>query len=134
MPRILKHIDQIAREKQSDVLLIVFDHEIYPDFHYEKWAERTQLIEWFEKNNIAYTECFPVANEHSMVSYRGEIYIDVAYDENDPNYIKVKNHLENEEGQPRISGVLFYLLPLNIAMENQYHDEEGFWDKWAENF
>lgn len=134
MPRILKHIDQIAREKERDVLFINFDNEIYPDNDYKKWTSRTQLIDWFRKNQIDYIECFNVANENCMESYRGDIYIDVYYDENDPTYIKVKDYLEDSDGNPCILGVLFYLLPLEIAMKNKHHDEPDFWEKWAENF
>ncbi|WP_180107397.1 MULTISPECIES: hypothetical protein [unclassified Acinetobacter] len=134
MPRILKHIDQIAREKNRDVLFVAFDNEIYEGYDYEEWVSRTQLIQWLESHKISYIECFHMANENYMESYRGEIYIDVPYDENNPTYIQVKDHLENSDGSPRIQGVLFYLLPLEIAMKNKHHDEPGFWDKWAENF
>ncbi|NNH00825.1 hypothetical protein [Acinetobacter sp. ANC 5414] len=131
MPRILKYVDQIAREKGRDVLFAAFDKEIYPDYDYEKWTNRTQLIDWLENNKIGYIECFNVAVENYMESYRGEIYIDVCYDENDPTYIKVQNYLENSDGSPRISGVLFYLLPLEIAMKNKHYDEPNFLAKWS---
>lgn len=134
MPRILKHVDQIAREKGRDVLFLSFDNEIYHDYDYEKWASRVHLIDWLRNNQINYIECFNVASENCMESYRGDIYIDVCYDKNNLEYIKVKDYLENSDGSPRISGTLFYLLPLEIAMKNKHHDEPGFWEKWAENF
>lgn len=65
-----------------------------------------------------------------LESYRGQIYIDVPYDESDQTYINVKNHLENADGSPRITGVILYFLPLEIALENKHHDEPDFWEKW----
>lgn len=134
MPRILKHVDQIAREKNRDVLYVAFDNEIYDDYDYKEWVSRTQLIQWLENHQISYIECSHMASENYMESYRGEIYIDVPYDENNPTYIQVKDYLENPDGSSRISGLIFHLLPLEIAMRNKHHDEPGFWENWAENF
>jgi hypothetical protein len=134
MPRILKHVDQIAREKNRDVLYVAFDNEIYDGYDYKEWVSRTQLILWLENYQIRYIECSHVASENYMESYRGEIYIDVPYDENNPTYIQVRDYLENPDGSSRIPGLIFYLLPLEIAMRNKHHDEPGFWENWAEKF
>lgn len=134
MPRILKHIDQIAREKNRDVLYVAFDNEIYDGYDYKEWVSRRQLVQWLENHQISYIECSHVASENYMESYRGEIYIDVPYDENNPTYIQVRDYLENPDGSSRIPGLIFYLLPLEIAMRNKHHDEPGFWESWAENF
>ncbi len=134
MPRILKHVDQIAREKNRDVLYVAFDNEIYDGYDYKEWVSRRQLVQWLENHQISYIECSHVASENYMESYRGEIYIDVPYDENNPTYIQVRDYLENPDGSSRIPGLIFYLLPLEIAMRNKHHDEPGFWESWAENF
>jgi hypothetical protein len=134
MPRLLQYVDKIAREKGRDVLFVAFDKKIYRNYDYEEWACRTQLIDWFENNQIGYIECFGIANENCIESYRGEIYIDVRHDESDPSYIKVKDYLENSDGSSRIPGVIFYLLRLELAMQNKHHDEPDFLDKWVENF
>ena len=69
-----------------------------------------------------------------MLPYLGNIYIDVAFDENDPQYQLVRKYLENPDGTPRNKRVRFYYLPLEHAMKNAHHDEPGFWEKWAETF
>ena len=56
MPRILKHIDQIAREKNRDVLFVAFDNEIYEGYDYEEWVSITQIIQWLESHKIIYIE------------------------------------------------------------------------------
>ena len=146
MPRLLQHIDQIAREKCRGVLFVTFDnkHERKESddddedfdfsFDYEQCVARDQLINWFEESQTGYMECFGVRNPNSMESYRGQIYIDVPYDIEDPAYIKVSNYLELPDGTPRILGVNFYYLPLEIAMKNKHHDEPGFTEKSMDDF
>ncbi len=134
MPMLIEHIDKIARDKGRDVLYIVFDEKVFPDFDFEMRAVRKTLIAWFDLNNIKITPCGNVASEHSFSSYHGQLYIDVPYDENHPDYKKVSEHLECADGSFRILGVIFCYLPLEHAMRNKHHDELGFWDKWAENF
>ena len=52
-----------------------------------------------------------------MLPYLGNIYIDVAFDENDPQYQLVRKYLENPDGTPRNKRVRFYYLPLEHAMK-----------------
>ena len=95
---------------------------------------RNKLILWLTEQNIHHHECANFADENLIEPYQGKIYIDVPYDESDSTYIKVKNHLENSDGNPRIKGVIFYLVPLKLALKNKHHDEPDFWEKWAEDF
>lgn len=134
MPQLIKFIDQIAREKQRDVLYIEFDREFYQDYDYEDWDERTQFIQWLEQNKIAYQICGGWASENSMESYRGQLYIDIAYDRSLAEYQKLSEHLEYADGRMKIKGLLFCYVPLEMAMKNKHHDKEGFWERWAENF
>ncbi|MHA3099282.1 hypothetical protein [Acinetobacter brisouii] len=126
MPKIIQHIDAIARNKGRDVLFVGFDENCYPNYDYENWVVRTQFINWLEHNNIDYMECSSVANENLIESYKGQIYIDVPYDKNDRKYAQLKNYLENSDGSPRIIGILFYLLPLEIAIKNKNHNKTVF--------
>ena len=134
MPYLIEHIDKIAREKGRDVLLIRFDRNIFPHFNCDDFPVRTRLIQWFNENNIKVIPCAEVASEHRFDSYRGQLYIDVPFDENHPDYIKSSDYLEKPDGTSRIPGVLFCYLPLEHAMKNKRHDEPGFWERWAENF
>ena len=132
MPQILEHIDKIAREKGRDVLFIEFDKDVFPDDDYENWSIRNELIEWFEKNNIKAIPCFLLAQKGNVIvfqeQYRGWLYLDVPYDETIPDYIKLKDHLENPDGSMKIPGVTFCYLALEIAMKYKHHDKLGFWD------
>jgi len=134
MPMLIEYIDKIARDKGRDVLYIIFDEKVFPDFDFEMRAVRKNLIAWFDLNNIKITPCGNVASEHGFSSYHGQLYIDVPYDENHPDYRKVSEHLECADGSFRIQGVMFCYLPLERALRNKHHDEPEFWDKWAENF
>lgn len=135
MPQLLKHIDQIAREKQRDVLTIEF-HDKASGFKldYHQNESRKIILDWFIANGIPHYECGPYASETRMESYRGQIYIDVPYDKSDPLYQKVESFLENPDGSMKFERAWFCYLLLDVCMKNAHHDEPGFWEKWAEGF
>lgn len=141
MPQLLEHIDKIARDKKRDVLYIEFnetqgktDIKNYFSYDYETDTKRIDFIKWLNDNKVPFKECGPIARENSWESYRGQLYIDIPMDENDKRYLKLNEHLEYENGDMKISGIMYYHVPLKVAMKNAHHDEPGFWDKWAENF
>lgn len=134
MPQLIKYIDKIAREKQRDVLYVQFDRKVYSSDNYEKWKARTRFIHWLQQNRIAYEKCGCFASENSIESYQGQLYIDIAYDGSLAEYQKLSEHLEYADGRMKIKGLLFCYVPLDKAMKNKHHDEEGFWERWAENF
>jgi hypothetical protein len=139
MAQVLEHIDKIARDKNRDVLFIVFKdakNEIDEEFSYDYETDsvRAEFLLWLNQNNIPYQKCGPIASVNGWESYRGQLYIDVPMDENDQRYQKLNNHLENQDGTMKIAGISYYYIPLKVAMKNAHHDEPGFWEKWAENF
>ena len=134
MPYLIENIDKIARDKGRDVLFVRFDKKLFEGFDYEDIPVRKRLIQWFEENKITAFPCGDVASEHLLPSYQGQLYIDVPFDETDPDYVKISGYLENPDGTPRIPGVLFCCLKYALAMKNRHHDAPGFWEKWAENF
>lgn len=141
MPMLIEYIDAIARKKQRDVLYITFHPKNSRDddswgrsYDWKDLPMRETVCKWLTENHIDWQPCGPVANEHSMRSYRGQIYLDVPYDDNDPLYVLVRDYLENPDGTMRFDTVTFWYWPLEKAMENAHHDEPGFWEKWAENF
>ena len=132
MPKILKHIDKIAREKQRDVLFVDFrpsGTEEYQDF-----KPRQELLSWLNEHVISYEECGPMASEFGWESYRGQVYIDLPFDQSNDKYRLLDKHLMTDDDKFKIKGVEFYYVPLDIAMKNAHHDEPGFWEKWAEDF
>ncbi|MFM0324879.1 hypothetical protein [Caballeronia glebae] len=134
MPQLIQHIDAIAREKQRDVLYLTFHEGGQPREHYEQIAARKTIIEWLDSNKVGWLTCGDIANEHSLRSYAGQIYIDVPYDVNDPTYQAVQQFLEYPDGSMRFDGVMFWIVSLERAMKNAHHDAPGFWEQWAENF
>jgi hypothetical protein len=140
MPMLINHIDKIARDKQRGVVYIEFCKQ--PDFNrrdideyhenlfidYENLEIRKTLLQWFADNHIAVHPCGPFARAGRIERYRGQLYIDVPFDKNDPIYQKVENLLENEDGTMKFPQVLFFYLPLEAAMENAHHDEPGYED------
>jgi hypothetical protein len=142
MPQLIQHIDQIARQKQRAVLFLLFNDPLkkgeddgsWPAIDYQHHSARQTILAWFKAHGIAHYPCGHFASESWMMSYRGQIYIDIPFDESNPDYQKVRDYLENADGNMKMPGVKFCYLPLEIAMKNAHHDEPGFWDKWAENF
>lgn len=147
MPRLIMHIDYIARQKQRDVLLLTF-YDGWMDFprqdkrkpwikEFEKKKHpRSKIIKWLDKNNIKWEPCGDIASENGFASYRGQLYIDLPYNETDPVYKKLSYYLENRNGEIRkqFRKTKFWLLSLELAMKNAHHDEPEFWEKWAETF
>jgi len=139
MPLLLEHIDAISRKKQRDVLFLtfhpknwsIFDEEIYD---YQKDKRRKKVLKWFDKHGIPWQMCGPQASENGFSSYLGEIYIDVPYDENNPQYQRIIKYLENPDGTMRDEHIGFYYMTFEQAMVNAHHDKPGYWEKWAEEF
>lgn len=134
MPMQIKHIDAIAREKQRDVLFVIFHKDLVDSLDFEHSQIRNQVIAWLNANGIAWQPCGHFASENFMVGYKGQIYIDVPFEASDERYQKVRDFLENPDGTMKYADATFCYLPLGQALENAHHDEPGFWEKWAENF
>lgn len=146
MPMLIQHIDAIARAKGRDVVYVTFpacerygasDSADGPDKFedFGSYAPRRALIDWLDENGIGWSPCAFFADESLLIwPYNGRIYIDVPFDLLDERYQKVAAHLENPDGTPRIEGVLFWYMPLEIAMKNRRHDEPGYWEKRADTW
>lgn len=135
MPEQLQHIDAIARQKVRDVLYLEFTHANRPVSRpFEEIKSRQQILAWFDENGVPWVQCGPIANENVMVSYAGQVYIDVPYDTSNATYQAVQAFLEYPDGTIRFDDVEFWVVSIERAMENSHHDEPGFWDRWAESF
>jgi hypothetical protein len=135
MPLVIDHIDKIARVKKRDVLFVTFTGA--SDAPHTDWRDmqpRTDLIQWFQDNDIEVTPCAGMANVDSIASYEGMLYIDLPADESSLQYKLLCEHLENADGTMRHKEIFFYLLPLEAAMKNAHHDQPGFWQDEMEDF
>ena len=138
MPQLLKHIDAIAREKDRDVLFVHFENYEHENADAESYHLRQNLMEWLEQRQINFAPCMGIEQPGVIESYSGDLYIDVPFDEANPIYQMVSEHLEDAEGEMKIPGVLFFVLSLETALEieadreeflnlNQAHDDDdGF--------
>jgi hypothetical protein len=145
MPQLIETIDAIARQKQRDVLFVMFkpseplatDSEqtsLHTRWDWEQDPLRQQVCQWLTQQQIAWQLCMLIADEHCIMGYQGAVYIDVPFDEADPQYQQVQQYLELPDGRMRYPSVTFYYLPLSRALENAHHDEPGFWEQWAKAF
>ncbi len=117
------------------VLYLAFVRADPPNFEdYEGLESRKRILQWFDDESVPWRECGPYASETTMRSYAGEVFIDMPFDETNPQYQKVQAFLEYPDGTMRFDDVKFYVVPLQDAMKNAHHDEPGFWEQWAESF
>jgi hypothetical protein len=137
----IEHIDAIARKVQRDVLHIAFNPPSAIDaegnktfFDWKTLPIRQQVIDWLESKGIGWRCCGHFANVNLMASYRGQIYVEVPFDQSNPDYKALTLFLENPDGSMRFPDCTFYYTPLEDAMKNSEHDEPGFWERWAEGF
>ncbi|MDL2358145.1 MAG: hypothetical protein QFF03_23080 [Pseudomonadota bacterium] len=134
---LLQHIDAIARARQRAVLYLEFHPEERASaaaYRYERDVARDQLLTWLDTHGIIWQPCGPWANIRRMESYRGQVYVDVPFDETLPLYCLLRDALEHPDGSMKLASVRFMLLTLARAMENADHDAPGFWDQWADTF
>lgn len=115
MPQLLQHIDAIAREKNRDVLFLHFEN-------YQEDGEgddpiRSIVLAWLEDHEIEYLACMGLEQEGFVDTYAGDIYIDLAIDEDNATYRELCEYLEDDEGNMLLDGVLFFVLSLEIAQE-----------------
>ena len=141
MPVLIKHIDQIARIKNRTVLFVGFEQEegssllAAPNHTNHNWKtdkNRIELIDWLNDNGIEWTMCGHFASESGWMSYQGNIYVDVPWDESDPKFVMFQQRLENSDGSPKNPLVKIWACDLEMAMKNKHHDEPGFWENWAD--
>lgn len=108
MPKLLHHIDEIACQRQHDVIFVEFHHfDSKRPQDYLTNASRTEIVNWLTDNKIPHWECSSMPSGFGSVRYRGEIYIDVPYNREDSLYLKIESFLENSDGTMRFKNALF---------------------------
>jgi hypothetical protein len=119
MPKLLHHIDEIACERQHDVIFVEFHNfETCYQLDYRANPSRAAIVDWLTDNNILHWECSSVPSGFGCPRYRGEIYIDVPYDRDDPLYLKLESFLENPDETMRFEGAWFRGFTLDSCMLN----------------
>ncbi len=129
MPSLIQHIDAIAREKQRDVLFVHFEHYQHEQPH----SAREQLIAWLDQQHIDYMPCMGLEDPTLLDGYQGDLYLDVPFDIADPRFQLLSLHLEDEEGNMKIDGVLFFTLSLELALEVDAERNGAIFDDFVED-
>lgn len=146
----LKYIDEIAREKQRDVLYLEFhplptvnpntvetlEDEIkyleserrVQKYRYAEDKVRDEILENLNKLNVHWELCQGLPTGY-LESSKGQIYLDVPFDENLPQYQVLQEYLEYPDGMMRFPTIRFHFLTLEKAMENVNNDK--VWNEWA---
>jgi hypothetical protein len=121
MPQILNTLDEIAREKQRDVLCVMFfdpKKGIPKHLSAARRNLRAALIQFLEDHSIAWSECFDPGCENLLFyPYYCSIYLDVPYDLADPAYRLVADYLETPDGKPRTKDMHFGIRTLDAAIK-----------------
>lgn len=143
---LIEHIDAIARKKKRDVIFVEFRHleigkrrkKLLPYdalvVEWENLPARRKVIKWLDTQAIRWRPCGNFADLNYVLSYRGQLYIDLPHDSELPVFQQLTAFMEETDGSTRIPGVKFLCCTLEQAMVNAFHDESGFWERWAENF
>lgn len=131
------HIDAIGRRMGRDVLYVEFHpqtREAQRRYVYQRDAMRADVLAWLDQHAVRWEPCGPIADIMRMDSYRGQVYLDLPFDDADPVYRQVCAYLEHADGSMRHAGVRFMVLSHERALRNAAHDAEGFWEQWSETF
>jgi|SRR3954469_1019550 len=117
MPITILHIDQIARQKLRDVLLIEFGREMTDEYmDYLTLPVRQEIIDWLDAEEISWSPCGHLASENYMEAYRGQIYVDVPFDLQNMDCKKLIGYFENSDGTMRMPDVTLCCLPLSWTL------------------
>jgi hypothetical protein len=109
MSQPIPYIDAIAREKNRDVLFIHFEDADSPI--------NEIVLAWLEDHEIAYSACLGLEEESLNEHELEHTYIDLAVDEDDLVYRELCEYLEDDDGNMKLEGVLFFILSLETALE-----------------
>lgn len=135
MPQLIEHIDAIARHQERDVLYLEFHpQDAWRTYRHEADPMRGTVLAWLDQHQFGWHPCGPIANPPNMLPWRGQVCLDVPYDEALQAYRTLRDYLELPDGAMRHAGVRFCVMPLKYAKRNAEHDEPGFWDRVWENF
>lgn len=126
MPQIIRTIDEIAREKQRDVIFIQF-HNFSSGFvaDYRTNPSRKAIVSWLDENRIAYIPCGGFDSGCIVEGYDGELYIDVPIDENDDDFFKLCTWFFPADGKRRYENAWLFYLPLAVALLNSHEADHG---------
>ena len=130
MPELIQYLDEIARRKKRDVLMVSF-HELQDlmSLDREVYAPRIEFIDFLNKHKIKWEKCAPPRSGSGwIIGYFGDIYLNIPFDQEDPGYQLVQKRLEFKNGSPRDKRILWYLHPLSEAIRIGHRPDLDIFD------
>jgi hypothetical protein len=127
---ILDHVDAISRARQRDVLYLEFhpvDRAACRAYQHEQDAVRAEILRWLDAHGYGWQPCGPIGSTTRMESWRGQVCLDLGFDEALPDYRLLRDMLEHPDGTMKHASVRFRVAPLVYAMRNAEHDTPGYW-------
>ena len=123
MPMILQPLDELARQKGRNILVVLFPKLEALESSYDRYKPRTQFIRFLKAHGIPWTPCCWPSNPQSVFDgYTGMIYLDVPFEEGHPQYELLRDHLENADGTPKNKNVCFHFYSLQKALDRVTHE------------
>ena len=120
MPQLILPIDEIARQKQRDVLFVAFP-ELQsggdPYLKRDTYKPRKQVIAFLKASHLPWSSCAYPSNSGWLAEPMEMIYLDIPYELDNPQYQKIADYLETPDGKSRDPKVQFRLLPLAVALK-----------------
>lgn len=123
MPSSIRYIDQIALEKNRDVLFLHF--EAYVNEHFNQDLPRHQVMQWLDLHGIGYEPCMGFQQTDLMDVYTGDLYLDVPFDQHSAKFKELSEHFEDQQGNMIIEGVYFFVLELETVYSRLSELTEG---------
>lgn len=127
MPLRIRTIDEVARSLGRDVMFLDIR-----DPHGRPVADHAQLrvaTDWLEKHDLEWEICAAFWPGAIVLEGRGRVvFINTPYLPGSDMLAALDGQFENEDGSPRIPGLILTLLTLGEAQVNAFQDAPQFWD------
>ncbi|MBK2257662.1 hypothetical protein [Francisella philomiragia] len=127
--RAIKTIDQIARQKQRDVLFIQVKPNPLKSFeHYQNYKPWQEIKAWLVDNSIPHEICGAFSKDSLILAgYCGDIYIDLPNDDSLEMIQKIDEYFnytgERLDGKQRLC-----IFSYDEAIKYAERDTAEFWD------
>lgn len=111
MPQLIRNIDEIAKEKQRDVLFIGPENLYFPSWWPDDEACQ-ELISWLDQNSVDWEFCAPPRSSSFEVMGGGEyVYVDIPFITGDVKYDEFSKFVgDDSDGVTKWEGIKLFCL------------------------
>ena len=152
MPRVLKTIDEIARELRRDVFYVSFpakeadedaSDDVPEDIEFVECDEahqndevdidpellhpiRKPVIDWLERQGLDYEDCIGPESLEGFRAWRGEVFLpELVLEPENALLEKVNEYLHTEANEMRFKGVALMLMRFEFAAQLERGRDES---------